>query len=207
MTRTSSPLPENYARRELELFHRVFAVGNEAGLYDALRFCQEGSVPVPPWALEASIIRQREYIFGEDKRHAKWLRQHKQDMIDMGRAEMVQELRGHGTKGMKVYEYAARFLAGTEYEGGLVQSIPNTSSGSTRSSPSQKQAVRADTGERRPPLNPLRFGVSFRPLLYPRNLRYIAGFTLLTESPLPILRVSCIAGIHEGGGWTKRTTP
>ena len=118
MTRTSSPLPENYARRELELFHRVFAVGNEAGLYDALRFCQEGSVPVPPWALEASIIRQREYIFGEDKRHAKWLRQHKQDMIDMGRAEMVQELRGHGTKGMKVYEYAARFLAGTEYEGG-----------------------------------------------------------------------------------------
>jgi len=115
--RPPSPLPDNYFRRELALFHRVFSSGNEAGLLDVLEFCKRFSLPLPEWATDACIVRQREFIAGDDKRHAEWKSQYRQDMIDMARAEMVRECRDHKAKWREAYEFASEFLAGTEYEG------------------------------------------------------------------------------------------
>ena len=116
MKSTSSPLPD-YIQRDLETFRKAFAAGNEAGLFDALVFCKREKLTLPDWALDASIIRQREYIFGETKRHAKWQRQFRQDMIDMGRAEMVKDCRDHGAPWKAVYDAASRMIGGTEDEG------------------------------------------------------------------------------------------
>ena len=118
MKRTPSPLPEDHTQRELESFRQAFAAGNEAGLYDALVFCKRYALTLPEWALDASIVRQREFIYGQTKRHAKWQRQFRQDMIDMARAEMVQECRERRAPWREAFECASRMLAGTENEGG-----------------------------------------------------------------------------------------
>lgn len=105
-------------QRELDAFHRAFAARNEAGLFDALVYCKREKLEVPEWALDAVITRQREFIFGETKRHANWLRRFKQDMIDFDRAETVRECREHGAPWKVVFEIASRMLEGTENEGG-----------------------------------------------------------------------------------------
>jgi hypothetical protein len=120
MKRTPSPPPEDSKRQGLEFFHhselklffRVFSAGNEAGLYDALVYCRETSCEIPKWALDAAIIRQREFLFGGNERHAKWQKQFRQDMIDMARAEMVQECRERRAPWREAYVCASKMLSG-----------------------------------------------------------------------------------------------
>lgn len=112
-----NPLPEAIVRDELESFQCIFVSGNEAGLFDALRFCQSHSAPVPPWALDAMVVREESIIRGEYKRQGKWRRQFRQDMIDMARAEGVEECLDHGTPWKVVYEVASKFLEGTDCKG------------------------------------------------------------------------------------------
>ena len=124
--KTSQKLPAGYVhreleslnRRELESFRKAFKAGNEAGLYDALIYCRRNKISLPEWALDAAIIRQREFIFGENKRHANWLRLFKNDMIDMDRAEMVMECRKRKAPWREAYQAASQMLKGTEVEGG-----------------------------------------------------------------------------------------
>jgi hypothetical protein len=105
-------------RQDLESSRKAFAAGNEAGLYDALVYCKREKLSLPEWALDATIVRQRDYLFGESKRHAKWLRQFKTDMIDMDRAEMVMECRERKAPWRETYKAASQMLKGTEVEGG-----------------------------------------------------------------------------------------
>ena len=109
---------EEYLRRELQTLQKVFEAGNEAGLYDAIVLCGENSAPLPQWALEAVLDRQRELIRGENNRRAAWQRRYRQDMIDYVRAEMVQEERELGTPWKLVYEKVSNLLRGTGCEGG-----------------------------------------------------------------------------------------
>lgn len=97
---------------ELKVFHLVFAAGNWAGLYDALCYCKETSSPIPKWVLDAVIVRQREFLFGENKRHAKWQRQFRQDMRDRVRAELVNECRNRRAPLTESYHLASRMLTG-----------------------------------------------------------------------------------------------
>jgi len=109
--------PDDSTHRKLDVMRRAFEAGNEAGLYDVLVYCKQNSLALPAWALDAAIIRQREYIFGDNKRHAKWLRQFKQDMIDFNRAWNVVECRRRKAPWREAYPTASQMLKGTESEG------------------------------------------------------------------------------------------
>jgi hypothetical protein len=110
MTKQTTKRPDDYIQRELESFQKVFKAENEVGVWDALRFCKDHSVLPPPWLFDALIVRERAVLFGEYKRHGKWIKQFKQDMIDFERAEAVTECREHGAPWKVVYETAARML-------------------------------------------------------------------------------------------------
>jgi hypothetical protein len=108
-----SKIPDDYITRELDTFRKAFEAGNEWGLADAMTFCKNHSVPLPSWALEAILARHADAYHGTYKRTGKWKRQFRQDMIDFGRAETVQECREHGTLWKVVYEIASKMLEGT----------------------------------------------------------------------------------------------
>jgi len=113
MKRTSSPLPEDYIKREFETYRKAFAAGNEWGLADALTLCKEyPSVPLPSWALDVLRERHADAYHGAYKRSAKWKKQYQQDMIDFDRAETVRECVEHGTPWKVVYENASKMLEG-----------------------------------------------------------------------------------------------
>lgn len=104
--------------QELHFLQKVFADGNEAALLDMLCMCREHSIPLPTWALAAVIERQREYILGDNKRHAKWLSRFRQDQIDLARAKVVQGFLHDGADYKNVFELAAAFLEKTACPGG-----------------------------------------------------------------------------------------
>lgn len=122
--RKPSPLSGDSKRRgleyfhqlELKLFNQVFSAGNECGLFDALCYCKEFSVPVPKWALNAIIPRQHERMFGREnpnKRHEAWRRKFESDMADRMRFETVEQCLEHGVQEKVVYDVASRALVGT----------------------------------------------------------------------------------------------
>jgi hypothetical protein len=126
--KTPSPLPDDSKRRgleffhqsELKLFHRVFAVGNECGLYDAICYCREYEATLPKWALDVIRIRQNELMFGGknlNKRHDAWRRRFEDDMADRMRFETVEQCLDHGVQQKVVFDVASRALAGTLGEG------------------------------------------------------------------------------------------
>lgn len=120
--KTSAPLPEYTKWSEQEMVHRAilfrsheaFTVGNEAGLYDALCCCKALSIPLPKWALDAIIIRERELLLGKkNNRHAKWQQRFKGDMQDRARFETYEQCLEHGVQEKVVFEVVSRALAGT----------------------------------------------------------------------------------------------
>ena len=113
----STKLPEDYIQREFKTFQKAFEAGNEWGLADALTFCKEYSLLIPPWALDAILARHADTYHGAYKRTGNWKRRFRQDMIDFARAGTVQECREHGTPWKVVYEIASKMLEGTDCAG------------------------------------------------------------------------------------------
>lgn len=124
--KVSSTLDE-WIGSELERCRRAFETGNIGAIEDVLYYCGRHQKPLPQWAYIKLLNITRDFIFRAQQnkkgRNARWITQHRQDIIDFTRAECVQECRTHGFKwhGDKntssVYEKTSDLLKGTFAEG------------------------------------------------------------------------------------------
>ncbi len=112
---------DEWVDRELERCHRADEADVEGALSDVLYYCREYQRPLPEWASLklSSVLKSSLCGNGEKKtgRHAKWIKEYKQDMTDYTRADCVNECREHGIKWSYAYIVASELLEGTFADG------------------------------------------------------------------------------------------
>ena len=100
--------------RELELKRLAFEAGNLGALLDALIICNQER-PLPEWAV-LGLIDTFKDVLNKTRDGRRWRRRYRQVLIDLERAETVQECRDHGIRWTdgEVYERAAEILTHTK---------------------------------------------------------------------------------------------
>ena len=92
---------------------RAYKCGKLGALRDVIKLCGEHYKPLPVWATQA-LLAEGKQTTGTG-RHARWQKQHFDDMKDVERYYTVQECREHGIPWTddKVYKAAMLMLEGT----------------------------------------------------------------------------------------------
>jgi hypothetical protein len=98
----------------LEASRLAYEAGNLAGIAEAVMICQEWQIALPSWLVNALARLWKATARGEQKkgmgRHARWIEQYRQDILDYSRFEAVMEAREHGFKGDAAFEKAVKIL-------------------------------------------------------------------------------------------------
>lgn len=90
-----------------------FKAVNGWGLADALTFCKDNAIHLPSRASDTIRTRHADTYHGAYKRTGNWKLEFQQDMIELMRAETVEDCREHGKPWKAVYEVASKMLEGT----------------------------------------------------------------------------------------------
>lgn len=106
-----------YFEKKMAVKRGAYEAGNIGALEDAVALCRRYKAPLPEWLSDALLAELKGQAPAKSGRHANWLQQHKEDLIDFVRHDAVEECREQGVPPNDSFYAAHLLLLGNFGEG------------------------------------------------------------------------------------------
>lgn len=117
----------DFSVARLEECCQAYRYGNLGAILDGLYWCREGNLPLPEWlhqALANVVIRD---LLGERPnrrgRHARWVMQYRENMVDFARYDMVRDCIENGKLTWEAAYVRTEQLLTGQFGAGSIESI------------------------------------------------------------------------------------